>query len=217
MQPSAKTSVGGRLQPRHTRRPGWWITPEAITLVRLPLRRRSSHAACGERATPPRRSDRARGIARAWRRSQCRRGGVRRLPPRDCASQDRQSHGPRPGRSCLRSPWRPPNGESLLRVVRSACVRDVDWGERHSQIASVRSVLVAGVRTVGAPPDDVCPGRSTASNSCISSRPSSIHRDRVISKPAVELSPTSPPSGSNGSKHGPPGCARRSAFLGADD
>jgi len=80
MQPSAKTSVDGRFQPRHTHRPDWWITPEAITLVRLPLRRRSSHAACGERATPPRRSDRARGIARAWRRSQCRRRGVRRLP-----------------------------------------------------------------------------------------------------------------------------------------
>jgi len=37
--------------------------------------------------------------------------------PRDCASQGRRPHGPRPTRSCLCSPWRPPDGEPLLRLV----------------------------------------------------------------------------------------------------
>ena len=44
----------------------------------------------------------------------------RRVLPRDCASQGRRLHGPRPGRSCLCSLWRPPDGESLLRVVQGA-------------------------------------------------------------------------------------------------
>ena len=72
MQPSARTSVGGRLQPRHTRRPDWWITPAAITLVRLPLRRRSSHAACGERAAPPGRKHARRHSP--WSLAACGRG-----------------------------------------------------------------------------------------------------------------------------------------------
>jgi hypothetical protein len=44
-----------------------------------------------------------------------------RAVSRDCASQGRRPHGSRPARSCLCSPWRPPEGESLLRLVRYGC------------------------------------------------------------------------------------------------
>ena len=65
-----------------------------------------------------RRSARARGIVRPVAATSVPAGGVVRLLPRDCASQGRRSHAFDRGRSCLCSPWRPPNGESLLRVVR---------------------------------------------------------------------------------------------------
>ena len=66
-----------------------------------------------------RRSARARAIVRPVAATSVPAGGVRRVLPRDCASQGRRPHGPRPTRSCLCSPWRPPDGEPLLRLVHS--------------------------------------------------------------------------------------------------
>ena len=89
-------------------------------LARLDLGESESDELLGtaEIRTPAfRRSPRARGIVRPVAATSVPAGGVVRVLPRDCASRGRRPHGPGPARSCLCSPWRPPDGELLLRLV----------------------------------------------------------------------------------------------------
>ena len=86
-------------------------------LVTIPLGRRHERANSEGRTSPDawflgKQERRARRSSRPPRVTR------QRVLPRDCASQGRWPHGSRQARSCLCSPWRPPEGESLLRLVR---------------------------------------------------------------------------------------------------
>jgi hypothetical protein len=114
-----------------------WITPEAITLVRVPLQAKRSHAAYGKRAT---RSGRRRSRGRAGPDDPGRGVAIARAPrareqKQSCRGQDAHarmwaiaramsySERPRSGRSLI--------GEAIVRAV-AAISRPASWRPTHA-------------------------------------------------------------------------------------